>query len=106
MWRKTSTHSPAHSLSRSLTFLIAHSLIHPLTVTIEMTEKYDDMAAAAVGKGKDDSHIRVGKLNLVDLAGSERQSKTGATGARMCESVSGCALRVGVGMFLATQGRV
>eukprot|EP00929_Paragymnodinium_shiwhaense_P037390 TRINITY_DN1992_c1_g2_i1.p1 TRINITY_DN1992_c1_g2~~TRINITY_DN1992_c1_g2_i1.p1 ORF type:complete len:841 (-),score=314.89 TRINITY_DN1992_c1_g2_i1:95-2617(-) len=35
---------------------------------------------------KDNSHIRVGKLNMVDLAGSERQSKTGATGERLKEA--------------------
>jgi hypothetical protein len=37
--------------------------------SIEMTEKYDAASAAAVGKGTDDTHIRMGKLNLVDLAG-------------------------------------
>jgi len=37
---------------------------------------------------KGEQHIRVGKLNLVDLAGSERQSKTGATGDRLKESVN------------------
>ena len=52
------------------------------TITVEMTEKFDLNAAPA--KGKDDTHIRVGKLNLVDLAGSERQSKTGATGECPC----------------------
>ncbi len=57
----------------------SHSIF---TVTIETIEKYDAKAAQAVGAKKDDSHIRVGKLNLVDLAGSERQSKTGATGER------------------------
>ncbi|CAI8041548.1 Kinesin-like protein KIF3A [Geodia barretti] len=32
-------------------------------------------------------HVRMGKLNLVDLAGSERQSKTGAEGERLKESM-------------------
>ena len=50
----------------------SHSIF---TVTIERTEKL------GANPSKDDSHIRVGKLNLVDLAGSERQSKTGASGA-------------------------
>jgi hypothetical protein len=68
----------------------SHSIF---TITIEMTEKYDANAAAAMGKGKDDAHIRVGKLNLVDLAGSERQSKTGATGAQHSEHTLGFARR-------------
>lgn len=57
----------------------SHSIF---TITIETTEKYD-----AKEGGKDDGHIRVGKLNLVDLAGSERQSKTGATGDRLKEGI-------------------
>mmetsp|Transcript_40494 Transcript_40494/g.89986 ORF Transcript_40494/g.89986 Transcript_40494/m.89986 type:complete len:782 (-) Transcript_40494:415-2760(-) len=59
----------------------SHSIF---TITIEATEKFDGSVAAAA---KDDSHIRVGKLNLVDLAGSERQSKTGATGDRLKEGI-------------------
>lgn len=62
----------------------SHSIF---TITIEMTEKFD-AANATAAQLKDDTHIRVGKLNLVDLAGSERQSKTGATGA--CVPADGC----------------
>lgn len=57
----------------------SHSIF---TITVEMTEKFD-AATATAAQLKDDTHIRVGKLNLVDLAGSERQSKTGAVGARV-----------------------
>ncbi|GFH23801.1 protein KHP1 [Haematococcus lacustris] len=60
----------------------SHSIF---TITIEMTDKFDATATAAASK--DESHIRVGKLNLVDLAGSERQSKTGATGDRLKEGI-------------------
>ena len=53
----------------------SHSIF---TITIEMTEKYDEAALKAAqamagpGGKTDDTHIRVGKINLVDLAGSER----------------------------------
>jgi len=61
----------------------SHSIF---TITVEMTDKFD-AATATAAQLKDDTHIRVGKLNLVDLAGSERQSKTGATGDRLKEGI-------------------
>ncbi len=56
----------------------SHSIF---AVTVEMTEKFDAVAAAAAmkaGKKDDDTHIRVGKMNLVGGAGRVGGCSVGA----------------------------